>query len=231
MTNTVLLVAAHPDDELLGCAGTMAVHASRGDNVHVLIVSEGFTARDLQRDTAKRDTELEALRQAARKAAEIIGTNPPQFGDLADNRMDGIELLDVIKIIESVINQVKPTIIYTHHGGDLNIDHQITHRAVLTACRPLPGTTVRAIYSFETLSSTEWSPASQVAQFRPTHFVDISDQLEKKLSALSCYTSEMGEFPHPRSDLAVSSLARYRGATAGLAAAEAFEVIRQIDVG
>lgn len=228
MPTTVLIVAAHPDDELLGCAGTLARHAAAGDTVHVLILAQGATARDQRRNDAKRAAELESLRAAARDAAAIIGAEAPRFGGLPDNRMDGTDLLDIVKIVEKVVDEVKPMVVYTHHGGDLNIDHQITHRAVLTACRPLPGSSVRAIYAFETLSSTEWGSPVQAAAFQPVHFVDITKHLDQKLRALDCYDSELRPFPHPRSVETVTALARYRGACAGVAAAEGFQVVREI---
>jgi LmbE family N-acetylglucosaminyl deacetylase len=223
MTN-VLVVAAHPDDEVLGCGGTVATHASRGDVVRSLILAEGATSRD--GDNAS--SQIKLLRSAACKAASMLGAQEPQFAGLPDNRMDSIDLLSVVKIVEDVIRGFEPSIIYTHHGADLNVDHRITHAAVVTACRPLPGATVRSVYSFETASSTEWSSQEQSVAFRPNHFVDISAHLSAKNDALQCYDMEMRSFPHARSVDAVEALARTRGASVGLAAAEAFSVLRQI---
>jgi LmbE family N-acetylglucosaminyl deacetylase len=224
----VLAVAAHPDDEILGCGGILARHADAGDDVHVLIVAEGATSRDDRRDAAGRCDEMAGLRQAARAAAGVLGAHPPVFLGLPDNRLDQLALLDVVKAIEAVVAPLAPAVVYTHHGGDLNIDHRIVHQATLTACRPLPGSSVEAIFAFETLSSTEWaSPASGDA-FRPTRFVDISGQLERKLKALRCYAGEMRAFPHARSEDAIEALARVRGSSAGIEAAEALAVIRQV---
>lgn len=228
MPETVLVVAAHPDDEILGVGATLARHAQAGDAVHALILAEGATARDPRRGAKARADEIAALRTAAAKAAEAIGARPPRFGGLPDNRLDSCALLDVVKLVEQAIAELSPAVIYTHHGGDLNVDHRIAHAAVATACRPLPGAACRAIYTFETPSSTEWASPEQSPTFRPTRFVDVSATLDAKLAALACYEAEMRPFPHPRSAEAVRALAAWRGAAAGLAAAEAFQVVREI---
>src|SRR5579859_605568 len=219
----ILVVAAHPDDELLGCAGTIARHAAAGDHVHILIAAEGATAR-----AVGGQAEVQALQQAARKAATILGAEPPRFAGLPDNRMDSRPILDITQIIEAVVEEVKPAVVYTHHGGDLNRDHRILHEAVVTACRPLPGRTIKKLLTFETLSSTEWASESVGAAFRPRHFVDITETLEAKLLALDCYHAEMRAFPHPRSAEAVAALAALRGSQVGLLAAEAFDVVYEI---
>jgi len=221
---TVLVVAAHPDDEVLGCGGTMAKHASQGDAVHVLFLADGVSSRGgpgIEEAKAKR------MENAAR-AAKILGAQAPRGLGLADNRLDGLDLLDVIQPIEAAMAEIGPEIIYTHHGGDLNVDHRVTHQAVLTACRPKPGAAVRAIYAFEVLSSTEWASPSEDEPFRPARFVDVSAHLEQKLGALACYEEEILEFPNSRSVEAVEAQARLRGASAGVTAAEAFEIIRQL---
>jgi len=228
VTKTILAVAAHPDDEVLGPGGTLARHAAQGDAVHVLLLSTGATARDQSRGASARGDELAALSAAARSVATVLGAAPPRFAGLPDNRMDSLDLLDVIKAVEEVVDELAPEIVFTHHGGDLNVDHRITHQAVVTACRPLPGASVRAIYGFETLSSTEWASADSTTPFQPQRFVDISQHLETKLRALAAYETEMRAFPHPRSTDGVSALARLRGATVGVAAAEAFRVVREL---
>ena len=147
MTDTVLVVAAHPDDEVLGCGGTIARHALDGDDVFILILAEGATSRD--GNTASTfSAEVTALQTAATKAAEILGVAPPRFLGLPDNRLDSLDLLDVVKAVEAVISEISPTIVYTHYVGDLNIDHQIAFRAVITACRPQPDTGISGIYTF-----------------------------------------------------------------------------------
>jgi LmbE family N-acetylglucosaminyl deacetylase len=225
----ILVAAAHPDDELLGCAGTIARHAAAGDRVDILIFAEGATSRDAVRDSASRGNEIERLRQSAGEAARILGAQPPRFLGFPDNRMDSHEILDVTKATESAIAEIEPAIVYTHHGGDLNRDHRIVHEAVVTACRPLPGRRFVRLLAFETLSSSEWASESIGPPFRPRHFVDISPYLELKLRALASYAAEMRVFPHPRSPGAVDALARLRGSQVGLAAAEAFDVIFDIE--
>lgn len=220
----VLVVAAHPDDEVLGCGGVIARHAAAGDAVHILILAEGATSRGAAGSEA--DDEVAALQAAARRSAEILGAAPPAFAGLPDNRMDDLALLDVVKIVERTVRETGAAVVYTHHGGDLNVDHRICHQAVLTACRPLPGAPVRAVYAFETVSSTEWEQGG--GTFRPTRFVDISDHLAAKRRALEAYASEMRPFPHARSIEAVDALARVRGAASGVSAAEAFMVVREV---
>jgi N-acetylglucosamine malate deacetylase 1 len=226
--NTVLVVAAHPDDEILGCGGTMARHIADGDMVHVLIVAEGATSRDTVRNQSGRSDELSALKDAGLRAASVIGCKAPVFLGLPDNRLDSLDLIDVIKPIESVMAEIKPNIVYTHHGGDMNIDHVIVNRAVLTACRPIPGATVTSLFTFEVPSSTDWGAAVSPRMFHPVRFVNISKSLEQKNSALECYESEMREFPHARSYRSVKSLAVHRGTMCGVEVAEAFEVVRQL---
>ena len=223
---SVLVVAAHPDDEILGCGGALAAHAAKGDTVHVLVVAEGATSRDGRREPEGRESELTRLKAAASRAASVIGAEEPQLLGLPDNRLDSIPLLDVIKPIEAVVETVVPEIVYTHHAGDLNVDHRIVHQAVVTACRPLPGSPVKALYTFETVSSTEWQTAGEA--FRPQRWVDIEPFLHRKLSALEAYEAEMRAFPHARSIDAVEALARVRGASAGLKAAECFMVVREL---
>ena len=222
----VLVVAAHPDDEILGCGGTLAAHAAKGDMVHVLIVAEGATSRDDHRYPESREPDLAGLQAAASRAAAVIGAREPRMLGLPDNRLDSLPLLDIIKPIEAIVEAVAPEIVYTHHAGDLNVDHRIIHQAVVTACRPVPESPVSGIYAFETVSSTEWQTAGEA--FRPQRWVDIEPFLGSKLRALEAYEAEMRPFPHARSREAVKALARTRGAAAGLNAAECFMVVREV---
>ncbi|WP_280154589.1 PIG-L family deacetylase [Piscinibacter sp. XHJ-5] len=226
---TALVLAAHPDDEVLGCGGTIARMADQGWQVHILILAEGATSRSVARDRSARTEELSALETSARRAASILGAASVQLEAFADNRMDGVELLDVVKRIEDEMARVQPSRVLTHHLGDVNVDHGIVHQAAVAACRPLPGSCVRELLFFEVASSTEWRPASSMAPFRPNLFVDIGSTLQRKLDALQAYASEMRPFPHARSVQALEHLARWRGATAGCEAAEAFEIGRRIE--
>lgn len=228
MANNVAVICAHPDDEVLGCGGTVARLANRGQEVHVLIVAEGVTSRDPRRDTEHRSDELNRLREAAFAAAKVLGVRTVAFGGFPDNRMDGIELLDIVKCIEHFVVEKQIGMLLTHHAADLNVDHQIVHRAVLTACRPLPDAPVHTILSFEVPSSTEWASRGIGQQFCPTWYEDIEATLERKLQALHWYEMEMRAWPHPRSYAAVEALARWRGASVGKGAAEAFELVRTI---
>lgn len=224
----ILVIVAHPDDEILGCGATMANHIKNGDSVQVVIMAEGLTSRDEQRDCEKRGQELSELIQQSRKANAILGVENVHFEKFPDNRMDSVDLLDVVKIVEKHIQVVKPSIVYTHHSGDVNIDHRIVHSAIVTACRPTPGQCVKTILSFEVSSSTEWQPPGSSTYFTPNWFVDISDTLELKLKALNEYKTEMRLWPHSRSVKALDYLAKWRGATIGVEAAEAFYLGRNI---
>ena len=226
MSKTILVIAAHPDDEVLGCGGTMAKHVSAGDQVYCLILGEGMTSRYSQPEQAKR--KLEQLKNQAEQAARILGIRKALFRDFPDNCFDTVPLLTVVKAIEEVKEEIRPEIVYTHHHGDLNIDHQITFRAVLTACRPAKDDTVKEIYSFEVPSSTEWNAPQAHNYFMPNVFVDISATLDKKIEALEVYCSEIRGYPHPRSPEALRSIASRWGTVAGCLASEAFELIRLI---
>lgn len=223
MTESVLCIAAHPDDEVLGCGGTLARHAAAGDALHVLILADGESSRNSTDDAA-----VSQRHNAAEAAADALGIPAPQCLQLPDNRLDSMDLLDVVQRIEPVIAEIAPSIIYTHHGGDLNIDHRIAHEATLTACRPQPGCTVRAIYAFETPSSTEWASTGMSAPFLPTRYTNIADYWERKQRALQAYQDELRPPPHARSLEGVEALARWRGASVGLPLAEAFMVIREL---
>ena len=226
--NRIMVIAAHPDDEILGCGATIAKHIINNDEVHVLILAEGLTSRDDMRNRRGKEKEISQLKHMADEANKILGTTSIQLMDFPDNRMDSVDLLDVVKVVENEVNDIKPEIIYTHHGNDLNVDHCITHQAVFTACRPEPSAIIKKIYCFEVPSSTEWQPPLNNSPFMPNTFVDISDTLEKKLAALKSYTSEMKPWPHSRSIRAVEYLARWRGASVGFKAAEAFALSRNL---
>jgi N-acetylglucosamine malate deacetylase 1 len=220
MTDRVLVVAAHADDEALGCGGTIARHAGDGDPVDVVFLADGVTSRG--------DTALAGRRAAAMKACSILGANTPIFFDFPDQKLDTVGILPVVQAIEPIIENIRPTVIYTHHGGDLNLDHRIVHQAVMTALRPTPSSSYRAIYAFEVASSTEWASSAIGPTFRPDHFVAIEDTLEQKIEALHAYDQEMRDFPHSRSYDALRALAVLRGASVGFRAAEAFVTLRSI---
>jgi LmbE family N-acetylglucosaminyl deacetylase len=216
MNERVVVIAAHPDDEVLGCGGTIARHVAEGDDVHVLFVADGETSRAIKAQTNRNFMAFDAHK--------VLGTKAPQFFDYRDQMLDTVPLLDIVRLIEADAKVTNPTIVYTHHAGDLNLDHRIVHQAVLTAFRPLPDSSVKAILAFEVLSSTEWGTG-----FAPNHFVDISGGPSfAKLAALRRYEAEMRDHPHPRSYHSVSNLELLRGAACGVNRAEAFMIIRSI---
>lgn len=224
----VLIVAAHPDDEVLGCGGTIRRLAGEGRVVYTAILGEGITSRYGQRDQADKGL-LEALRLSARQAAALLKVKEVFFYDLPDNRFDTVPLLDMVKIVEGLIRRLRPGLILTHHPGDLNVDHGLTFRAVLTAARPLSGSPVKEVRAFEVPSATEWSFQRLGKAFAPNLFVDVSETLEVKIGALAFYEGELRGYPHPRSPEAIRNLACRWGAVAGVRAAEAFELIRRVE--
>jgi LmbE family N-acetylglucosaminyl deacetylase len=223
VTDRVLVIAAHPDDEVLGCGGVMARHSTRGDIVDVAFMADGVSSRPEGDDTLSR------RRNAAKAAAEILQVRMPRFFDYPDNRLDSVPLLNIAQSVEQLITQTKPTLIYTHHGGDLNVDHRIVHQAVVTALRPMPDSGFIGLFAFEVLSSTEWATPAIGDAFRPDRFVDISTTIGRKIEALKAYAEEMRPFPHARSYEAAQTLATMRGVTAGLRTAEAFVTLKWIE--
>lgn len=216
----VLIVAAHPDDEVLGCFGTVARLIDEGSEVYTLILGEGKTSRD-----GASSSEIVKLKDEIKKANEVIGVKEVFTKEFADNRFDSVSLLDIVKAIEEIKSQIKPDTIFTHYQKDLNIDHQKTYQAVITATRPMQGESVKEIYSFDILSSTEWNyPIS----FSPDFYVDINGYLDKKIEAMKCYNSELRDYPHPRSLKGIELSAKYWGMRVGLEYAEAFEMVRRV---
>jgi LmbE family N-acetylglucosaminyl deacetylase len=213
---SVLVIAPHGLDEALGCGGVMARHADGGDSVDVLIVCGDGTGRDAAR------------RVSAQKAAQILGARAPRFTGFPENRSDTVPLLEIVGAIERCVLEIKPEIVYVSHGGNLNVDHQTCFRAAVTALRPVPGSSVRAIYAYEILSSTDWAPEGAGEAFVPNRFVEITAQLDRKVEALQAYGDEMRPAPHSRSIEGAKALARVRGGTVGFDAAEAFLLVRGI---
>lgn len=221
----VLVFAAHPDDELLGLGGTVRRLSNEGITVRAVIMAEGLTSRAYTRSAADL-TELAELQADARKASKKVGYRSIDFCGLPDNRMDGIELLDIIKIVEGYVEKYHPDTVFTHHHGDLNIDHRITCEAVLTACRPVGQYAVKSIYSFETPSSTEWN-YTYSEPFEPNVFFDVTDTIEAKIEGMACYRTESMTNPHPRSPEGLRSLGHLRGTSVGFKMAEGFMLLRE----
>ena len=226
-SDRILIVAAHPDDEILGCGGTATRLAREGHEVFIAILAEGMSSRYSHREQADKDT-IKRLHMHAQLAADKVGAKELILCGLPDNRLDTVPLLDLIKTVEELVDRFHPQVIYTHHPGDLNIDHGIVHRAVLTATRPMSGQCVRDIYAFEIPSSTEWAFHRLQPLFRPNVFVDIAESLETKIDAMNCYDTETRRFPHPRSPEALRAIAMRWGSVVGLTAVEAFELVRSV---
>lgn len=221
----VLIVAAHPDDEVLGCGGFAAKLSAEGAEVYSLLLSKGVASRHEASQAEKVKQEIKRMEECVAAAAKVLGFKESYTLDLPDNQFDSLPNLAIVKEIEKIKRLVKPSIVLTHHRNDLNVDHRVAYNAVLTACRPLSDETVKELYSFETLSSTEWNYPNV---FSPTVYVGISGQIARKKEALQKYASEVRDWPHPRSLEAVDCLAKYRGCQVGLEYAEVYELIRMV---
>lgn len=222
MARKIAAIFAHPDDEVLACGGALAAHADAGDEVRVFIMATGATSRG-----GEQGAYVSTLRKQAQAAAKVLGAVGVEFSDFPDNRMDSVALLEVVKAVEGFLTRFPADVIYTHHAGDMNIDHGVINRAVATPCRPLPGSRPFEVLTCEINSSTEWATAP-LAPFVPTDFVGIAGSLDRKVAALKCYANEIRPWPHPRSAEGVRALARWRGSQCGMEAAEAFGLMRRV---
>lgn len=202
----ILVIAAHPDDEVLGCGGTMAKLSEEGNYVYTLIMGEGKTSRSEVRNREEKSEEIDELKKEIKEANEILGVKETYIEDLPDNRFDSMDLLDIVKVIEKYKNKIKPDIIFTHFANDMNIDHQLLTKAVLTATRPVPSEIVKEVYSFEILSSTEWN---YPLTFQPDFYVDVTKFMDKKIEAMNKYQSELREYPHTRSLEGIKTNGKY----------------------
>lgn len=216
----VLVIAPHPDDEVLGCGGTIAKHSMKGDEVHLCIITEGYTPDWSEEYLKNRPLEIE-------KSSKILGIKKVHFLKYPTAKLDTIPQKELNDSLSEIINKIKPAIMYIPHYTDIHQDHPIIFRSALIAARPKKDCHVRKILSYETLSETEWG---YPRHFRPNLYVDISDTIELKIKAMRAYGSELKEFPHPRSLEGIKTLAKKRGSEVGLKYAEAFEVIREIMV-
>lgn len=221
---SIAVIVAHPDDEVLAFGGLMARQSQRGHKVEVLILATGLASRT--HDGTMDTNALERLRQDALRANEILGVSRLELADFPDNRMDTVALLDVVKRVETFLSTSQATTVLTHHAGDMNIDHTVTSRATLTACRTLPGSRIRRVLSGEILSSSEYTFPEH--RFQPTSFADVTGHVDAKCRAMEAYAGEIRDWPHPRSTQAIRSLAQLRGSEIGVEAAEALRVLREI---
>jgi methionyl-tRNA formyltransferase len=223
MRQRVLCVVAHPDDEVLGVGGTLALHAEAGGDVTVLIMSEG------EQEKLESTPRCQTRRECALDAARKMGVGNIIFHDFPDQRLDGVPFIELIKAVEAALTTCRPTVVYTHHNGDANTDHQVVFKAVYAACRPMTplGSAVDRFLTFETPSSTDQAPQIGGYVFNPTTFVDVEPVWDRKLKALECYPTEMIGGKHPRSFDYIEALARVRGGHSGYLLAEAFVPIRE----
>ncbi len=228
----ILVIVAHPDDELLGPGGTIhrLTSSADGTQIKVVILGEGITSRGDIRDVKKWESELLLHQQNIRDAQSRLGYQELSIHAFPDNRFDSVPLLDIIKVVEREKEAFKPDLILTHHGGDVNIDHQLTFQAVIIASRPMAHETTQAIITFETPSGTEWIPSSDPRRFVPNLFIGVSEEdLQAKIDAMECYKYERRAYPHPRSPEALRIRAQFWGVTVGKPFAEAFQVVRWIE--
>jgi LmbE family N-acetylglucosaminyl deacetylase len=217
----ILVIAAHPDDEVLGCGGVIARHAAQGDEVHVLVATRGIPEIFAPEF-------IEEIRRELKAAHQILKVNETHFLDFPAPKLDVVPGHELADGIRKVIYNLRPETIYLPHGGDIHLDHRAVYMATLVAARPSNDCPVKQLLCYETLSETEWAPSAVQSAFIPTVFVDITDFLDIKLQAMTCYRTQLKEPPHSRSLETIKALATLRGATAGFFAAEAFALERQI---
>jgi len=217
----ILVVAPHPDDEVLGCGGAIARHVDEGHEVHVVVVTRGIP--DLFPPE-----QIEITRRELQSAHKVLGVSGVTFLDFPAPRLDMVPSHEIADSIAQVVRRFQPQVVYMPHQWDIHGDHQATYWATLVATRPINGCPVRRVLCYEILSETEWAPPAGDQSFIPTVFIDISSTLERKLKAMACYQSQLKPPPHPRSLHSIEALARLRGGTVGLDAAEAFMLVREI---
>lgn len=227
----IMVVVAHPDDELLGLGASMhRLIKDYGVTTHVVILGEGITSRSDERDVIKWEAELAIHRQNIKNAQAAIGYHSVSIYDFADNRFDTVALLDIIKVVEKEKSNFNPEVIFTHHGGDVNVDHQRTFEAVVTACRPMQHEKVKTIVAFETPSGTEWRASTDPRHFIPNFFISVSEEdVEAKIKGMESYEFEKRPYPHPRSPEALTIQAKRWGVAVGADYAEAFNIVRSIN--
>ena len=217
----VLVIAPHPDDEVLGCGGAIVKHVSEGDEVYLCIVTKAYPPE-------WSENEIRERRDEVLRVNKILGIKKTYFLDLPTVKLDTIPQKELNDVIGQVVNKVQPGIVYIPHRGDANRDHRLVFEAAMVATRPKPGVTVSKVLCYEALSETEWAAPFVQNAFMPNVYADISAALEVKLKAMSEYRLELKACPHPRSLETLTALAQMRGAAVGVAAAEAFMLVREI---
>jgi len=227
VNKNVLVVAAHPDDEILGCGGTLIKLRRRGYKIQCIFLSDGESSRNIK-DKIKINKLINTREKQAIKVSKLLKFKTPKFFKFPDNKMDSIPIIKLIQIIEKEIQIHKPSIIFTHSMADLNIDHSIACNSVLTATRPFSKSFVKKILSFEIPSNSELYFSRNKKFFKPNLFSDISKEIKLKIKTLKIYKNEMRKPPHLRSAEGIRTLSKYRGAQSGLKYSEAFELLRDV---
>ncbi len=222
----VLVIAAHPDDEVLGMGGTIAKLVKDGNAVDVLIVTDGSSAQ--YRDSDHLAEIIEAKKKETRNCADVLGIRDIYYGELPDMKLDTTPHIRINQVIEDVIDKVQPDTVFTHFWGDVNCDHQNVYKSTLVAVRPLMGQVVRELYCYRVPSSTEWTPNKADTMYMPNCFVDIEAYAEQKYKAFACYSTELRDYPHPRSEQYLRESDKAAGLRVGMLAAEEFVLLRKL---
>lgn len=223
----VLVISAHPDDEVLGAGGTIAKLSTEGVECHLLIVTDGSSSQ--YRESNNLAEIIAAKKLETLNCANILGFKTIHYGGLPDMKLDAVPHVEINQVIEKVIDEVKPDTVFTHFWGDVNMDHQNVYKSTLVAVRPIMGQVVKELYCYRVPSSTEWTPNKEDTMFMPNYFVDIHQYAEQKYKAFACYATELREYPHPRSVQYLRETDKAAGLRVGLLAAEEFVMLRKID--
>lgn len=222
----ILVIAAHPDDEVLGMGGTIAKLVKEGKVVDVLIVTDGSSSQ--YRDSGQLAEIIEAKKKETRNCANMLGVRDIYYGGLPDMKLDCTPHIDINQAIEKVIDKVQPDTVFTHFWGDVNMDHQNVYKSTLVTVRPVLGQVVRNLYCYRVPSSTEWTPNKDDTMFMPNYFVDIEQYAEQKYKAFACYSTELRDYPHPRSVQYLRESDKAAGLRVGMLAAEEFVMLRKL---
>lgn len=217
----VAVIAAHPDDETLGVGGTIGRHVADGDTVHVIVMTETYPPVWQESEKARRQ-------EQAREAAAVLGVAGITFAGFPTVKLNALPAIDLAGYLIAQLRQLSPAVVYAPPFGDVNQDHEAAFRAALVACRPLPGCTVRALYSYEIPPTTRFANPADTARWQATTYVDITAHLDRKLRAMACYAAELRELPHPRSMEGIRLYARERGLSVGCEYAEALCLVREV---
>ena len=223
----VLVIAAHPDDEVLGVGGTVAKLTAQGVECHLLIVTDGSSAQYQDMDDLQ--AIIDAKKLETKGCVDILGFKSIHYGELPDMRLDTTPHIQINQVIEKVIDKIQPDTVFTHFWGDVNCDHQNVYKSTLVAVRPLMGQVVKELYCYRVPSSTEWTPNKADTMFMPNYFVDIEQFAEQKYKAFACYYTELREYPHPRSVQYLRETDKAAGLRVGMLAAEEFILLRKLD--